>query len=101
MVPEDEVYIHTGKYKHNRANVVKLLPIMVEVQLLTGWKAGKTVRINQGNAVVVEMQYRTRGRQGSSEVGANKVAQSLRGGAQESPNETTEGGRKLVKNQKR
>ena len=60
MAPEDEVYIHSGKYKFNRAIVKKLLPVMMDVKLLTGWKAGKAVRVDQRNAVVVEPQYRTK-----------------------------------------
>ena len=60
MVPEDEVYLHSGKYKHNRAIIIALLPKMMEVRLLTGRRAGKTIRVNQTSGVVVEAQYRTR-----------------------------------------
>ena len=59
MKINDEVYIHTGGYKHKRALVVSLLPKMMNVRLLHGRKTGKIVRINQSSAVVVEAQYRT------------------------------------------
>lgn len=61
MKVDDEVYIHSGGYKHKRALIISLLPKMMNVRLLHGRKAGKIVRINQTSAVVVEAQYRTPG----------------------------------------
>ena len=72
MKVDDEVYIHSGLNRHQRATIVTMLPKMMTVHLLTGRKKGKVVRVNQTSAVVVEAQYRTN-RAGAADVVAQPV----------------------------